>query len=67
MMIEPPIDELVKKTNGNVYILANLASKRAKEIETVRRVDIDSSDEKAISIACEEIFEGKVIPSEINN
>lgn len=65
MMIDPPIDELVKKAKGNVYILANLVAKRAKEIETVRRVDIAESDEKAISIACEEIYEGKVVPSEV--
>lgn len=65
MMIEPPIDELVKKTNGNVYILANLVAKRAKEIETLRRVEVEESDKKAISMACEEIYEGKVKPSNI--
>ena len=65
MMIDPPIDALVKKTNGNVYVLANLVAKRAKEIETVRRVDLEDSDSKSISIACEEVYEGKVKPSEI--
>ena len=67
MMIDPPIDELVKRTNGNVYVLSNLIAKRAKEIETVRRVDITEGDEKSISIAAEEVYEGKVVPSEIND
>lgn len=65
MMIDPPIDGLVKKTNGNVYVLANLIAKRAKEIETVRRVDLEDSDSKSISIAAEEVYEGKVKPSDI--
>ena len=65
MMIDPPIDELVKKTDGNVYILANLISKRAKEIETVRRVDVEEGRTKSISLACEEIYEGKVRPGNI--
>ena len=67
MMIDPPIDELAKRTNGNVYVLSNLIAKRAKEIETVRRVDITEGDEKSISIAAEEVYEGKVVPSEIND
>lgn len=65
MMIEPPIDALVKQTKGNIYVLANLISKRAKEIEALRRVELDENpDIKAINIACEEIYEGKVLPSE---
>ena len=35
MMIEPSIDKLLSQTNGNKYILCNVVSKRAKEIESV--------------------------------
>lgn len=63
MMLYPPIDKLVKKT-GNIYVLCNLITKRAKEIETVRRAELAGSDKKAISIACEEIYQGKVVPSD---
>ena len=65
MMLYPPIDDLVKKTNGNIYVLCNLITKRAKEIETVRRAELAGSDKKAISIACEEIYQGRVVPSDI--
>lgn len=60
MMIEPPIDELTKKARGNKYVLSIIASKRAKEIETIRRAELATADKKAISIALEEISEGKI-------
>jgi len=63
MMIEPSIDVLVNKTSGNRYVLCTVISKRAKEIESVRRLELADQDKKAISIACEEIAEGKVKPS----
>lgn len=64
MMLYPPIDELIKKTKGNAYVLCNLISKRAKEIETVRRSELSSSEKKAISLACEEIYQGKIVASD---
>ena len=59
-MIEPSIDKLLSQTNGNKYILCNVVSKRAKEIESVRRLELADQDKKSISIACEEIATGKV-------
>ena len=67
MMIEPPIDELAKKTGGNKYVLSILAAKRAKEIETTRRAELATADKKAISIALDEIYDGKVEPSPIDD
>ncbi len=63
MMIEPSIDELLKKTDGNRYVLCTLIAKRAKEIESINRLELIGQDKKAISIACEEIVAGKVKPS----
>ncbi len=65
MMIEPSIDKLLSKTNNNKYVLCAIITKRAKEIESVRRLELADQDKKAISIACEEIASGKVVPSEI--
>ena len=64
MRIEPPIDELAKKTDNNKYVLSVIAAKRAKEIEIVRRQELETADKKSISIALDEIYEGKVVPSE---
>lgn len=63
MMIEPSIDKLLEKTNGNRYVLCTVVSKRAKEIESVRRLELADQDRKSISIACEELVEGKIVPS----
>ena len=60
MMIEPSIDRLLNQTNGNKYVLCNVISKRAKEIESVRRLELADQDKKSISIACEEVATGKV-------
>lgn len=65
MMIDPPIEEL-KQIAGNEYILTNLVSKRAKELEKEIPEVIESSTEKAISIAAREVFSGKVISSKEN-
>ena len=64
MMIDPPIDSLVEKTEGNKYILSIVAAKRAKEIESVRREELATGDKKSISIALDEIYEGETKPSE---
>ncbi|MBQ8909233.1 MAG: DNA-directed RNA polymerase subunit omega [Clostridia bacterium] len=60
MMIEPSIDKLLEQTKGNKYVLCNVITKRAKEIESVRRLELADQDKKAITLACEEVADGKV-------
>lgn len=64
MMIEPSIDKLLEKTNGNRYVLCTVVSKRAKEIESVRRLELADQEKKSITLACEELVEGKYKPSD---
>lgn len=63
MMIEPSIDKLLEKSFNNRYILCTVISKRAKEIESIKRLELIGQDKKAITLACEEIAEGKVKPN----
>ena len=63
MMIDPSIDEIVEKA-GNKYIACNLISKRARNIDSVKGGELANKDKKAITIACEEIVAGKVVPSD---
>ena len=67
MMIEPSIDKLLSQTGGNKYILCSLVSKRAKEIENIRRLELANQDKKSISIACEELASGKLKQMEEQN
>ena len=64
MMIDPPIEEL-RKIEGNEYILTNLVAKRAKELEKEIPDVIESSQEKAISIAAREVYSGKIVPTKL--
>ncbi len=64
MMIEPSIDKMLEKTEGNIYVLANVVAKRAKEIETIRRVEMQENNIKPIAIACQELIDGKFVVSE---
>ena len=64
MMIDPPIDELAKKTDNNKYKLCNVLAKRAKELEIRMAHEIEASDKKAISIAADELMEGDIAMGE---
>lgn len=61
-MIDPSIDVLKSKTKGNVYVLCNVISKRAKEIQNSTKEE--DPNHKEITAACEEIAEGKVVPTD---
>lgn len=61
-MIDPSIDKLKKNAKGNAYVLCNVISKRAKEIQNSGE-EIDPNH-KEITIACEEIAKGQVVPSD---
>ena len=64
MMNQPPIDELVKKMDGNKYKLCVIMEKRAKELEKRIPAEIEKSDKKAISMAADEIYEGSIMSSD---
>jgi len=65
MMIDPPIEELKQKV-GNEYLLTNIVAKRARELEKEIPEVIESSQEKAISIAAREVYSGKIIAGDEN-
>ena len=64
MMIEPPIDEMVKKLDGNKYKLCCVMAKRAKYLAQTISSELETSDKKEISIAAEEIIRQDVVPSD---
>ncbi|MBE5735018.1 MAG: DNA-directed RNA polymerase subunit omega [Clostridiales bacterium] len=64
MLLEPPIDKLVKKV-GNPYKLAVLAGKRAKYLQrTLTEEELNAIPE--VTRAVHEIYEGTVIAEEDN-
>lgn len=66
IMMEPPIDEMTAKV-GNKFKLTCLVAKRAKQLNSEYLMgEPNDKDPKVISIAAEEIYEGKV-KAEDNN
>ncbi len=59
MMIDPPIDKLIKKTECRYALVCGVA-KRARQLETQYSDMLEKSGMKAISLAAQEVFEGEV-------
>ncbi len=59
MMVEPTVPELLEKVE-NRYILVIATAKRAREIANGAKVLVDTDDVAPVSIAADEIEEGKV-------
>jgi DNA-directed RNA polymerase subunit omega len=65
MIHKPPIDELAEKV-GSKYALCVVTSKRARQImEQTQNQGFSElpNNEKPLSVAAEEIYEGKLIAS----
>lgn len=59
-MIYPPLDVLLKKVDCK-YTLAVFAAKRAREITNGENALIESKSNKPVTVALEEIAQGKII------
>ena len=59
-MAQVPIEDLLKRC-GSIYKLVILAAKRAKEIAQGSPALVETTQQKATSIALDEILQGKVL------
>lgn len=59
MMIDPPIDKLIKKAECR-YALVTGVAKRAKELEAKSPETLDRTGDKSITYAAKEVYEGKL-------
>ena len=59
MMIDPPIDKLIKRAECR-YALTCAVAKRTRELVTSESSYPEESGEKPISLVCKEIYEGKI-------
>ena len=60
MMIDPPIDKLIKKTECRYALVCGVA-KRARQLETQYPELLEEKKTKAISYAAQEVYDDKVI------
>ena len=59
MMIDPPIDKLIQKAECR-YALACAVAKRTRELLTSDSSYLTDSGEKPVTLACKEIYDGKI-------
>lgn len=60
MMIDPPIDKLIKKAPCRYALVCGVA-KRARELETeVNKEYLEQSGKKSIQLAAEEVYTDKI-------
>ncbi len=60
MMIDPPIDKLIKKAPCRYALVCGVA-KRARELETeVNKEYLAASGKKSIQLAAEEVYNDKI-------
>ena len=60
MMVKPTTSELLKKTNDNKFRLVIATAKRARQIANGSEKLTDVDEEAPVTIAANEIAEGKV-------
>ena len=60
MWLEPPIDELVEKAEGNPYKLAVLVGKRAKQLDK-DLTDEEKEKEEVVTRAVNEFYDGEIV------
>ena len=63
MMLYPPVADLVNKV-GSSYALVNLVAKRARTISAEAEMSDEPMTKKAVSVAIEEVYTGKLTVSE---
>ena len=66
MMLYPSMSELLEKVNGR-YLLVNLTARRAREISEDAEENGVELTEKPVSLAINEIAEGKLTGTPIND
>ena len=60
MMIDPPIDKLIKHAECR-YALTCAVAKRTRELLTSESSTLEKSEDKPITLACKEIYENQRI------
>ena len=60
MMVKPTVTELLEKIEDNRYSLVIMTSKRARQIAEGDTVLTKSKDKSVVTLAADEIAEGKV-------
>lgn len=59
MLMEPPIDKMIEKSDSK-YALVIALSKRARVLESKEQEMLEETKQKSISVAAQEFYDGKI-------
>lgn len=65
MIVKPTVSELLDKVGGNRYSLVIMTAKRARQIANGDPVKTEEKDRSVVTLAADEIAEGKVSRVEV--
>lgn len=65
MLVKPTVAELLKKVGDNRYSLVIMTAKRARQIASGAPVMTKEKDRSVVSLAADEIAEGKITKVDI--
>ena len=65
MIVKPTVTELLEKVGGNRYSLVIMTAKRARQIANGDPVKTEEKDRSVVTLAADEIAEGKVSRVEV--
>lgn len=65
MIVKPTVSELLDKVGGNRYSLVIMTAKRARQIANGDPVKTEEKDRSVVTLAADEIAEGKVTRVEV--
>ena len=60
MMIDPPVDKLIKKAECRYALVCGVA-KRARQLDTQYPDLLEEAGMKSLSYAAKEVYEGKIV------
>ncbi len=60
MIVKPTVSDLLEEVGDNRYSLVIMTAKRARQIASGSPVKVKSNDSSVVTLAAEEIAEGKV-------
>ncbi len=64
MLVKPTVSDLLEKVGDNRYALVIMTAKRARQIASGSPLKTNETDRSVVTLAADEIFEGKVAKAE---
>ncbi len=66
MLVKPTVSDLLEKVGDNRYALVIMTSRRARQIASGSPLKTNETDRSPVTLAADEIIEGKVTKADVD-